>query len=175
MRTKIVLSALLLTAYAVPASAQYLHLPEPNIVDNSIPGSIHATPMPASELPQATAASNVNLDQQTGGGMVANQRYETVTGGVTGEDRAALDAAQRGKSLKLVFAATNGEYLGDVNVSIKGSAGEVSNFKADGPYNYVALPAGNYTVTAMSNGETRTQKVTVGKGQKSYVIRFSPQ
>ena len=161
-------------AVAAPAQAQYLQVPQGAMVDNSLDATMqprsNTQPMPMQQAPMRQPMQDSQATAQ------ATQRYETVTGGVTGEERAGLDASQRGKSVKLVFAATNGEYFGDVMVAIKDAKGEeVSNFKADGPFAFIALPTGNYTVTAMVGSQTRTQKIVAGKVQKTYTIRFAPQ
>ncbi len=170
MRIKIsLLGIALTTALAIPAHAQYLQVPQGAVVDNSL----DQTMQPHTTM---TAPMGAMHTQDAAAPMQASQKYETVSGGVTGEERAELDASQRGKSVKLVFAATNGEYLGDVMVTIKTAKGEeISNFKADGPYVFIALPAGTYSLTAVAGAETRTQKVTASKGQRAYTIRFSPQ
>ena len=152
--------AVLVTAPALAQPAPH-YVPTDPIVDNSL-GSTdpRAAPMP-----------------MPGPQRHMSDGYEIVSGGVTGEERTALDAAERSKSVKLVLAATNGDYLADAAITVSDAHGrEVARTDdAIGPYVYIALPPGTYTVTATLSGEMRTQKVTAGPGQHRYTLRFRSQ
>lgn len=71
--------------------------------------------------------------------------------------------------LKLVFVAGSKAYLSRVSVTITDAKGavilEVSREQVTGPWLYVDLPSGTYTVTAMREGQAQVKgEVTVEKG-----------
>ena len=71
--------------------------------------------------------------------------------------------------LKLVFVAGSKAYLSRVSVTITDAKGavilEVSREQVTGPWLYVDLPSGTYTVTAMREGQAQVKGVvTVEKG-----------
>lgn len=97
---------------------------------------------------------------------------DVVSGGIGLDARDELAAKARDHNLKLVFALATREYLSDVDVRIADAKGrEVAAQRSEGPWLFAKLPPGNYTVSATSNGNTITKKVSVGgKGQK--VVNF---
>lgn len=71
--------------------------------------------------------------------------------------------------LKLIFVAGPKAYLSQVTVTITGAKGavtlEVPREQVTGPWLYVDLPAGTYTVTASRDGQDQVKgQVTVDKG-----------
>lgn len=96
-----------------------------------------------------------------------------ISGGVGLEEREALAAKYKEYNLKLMFAATGGEYLADIKVEISDSRGKkVLVAAADGPWFFTNVPAGKYTVTATMMGKEKQNKVNIRKGQKQITLGF---
>ena len=99
-----------------------------------------------------------------------------MSGGVGSDEMEQLRQIQNQYNLKLLFTETNGVFLSEVPVRIEDKKGQVVlDTTTGGPVLLVTLPAGTYKVTAQQNGETKEQKVTVGKSLRSYQIRFTAQ
>ena len=98
-----------------------------------------------------------------------------VSGGVSEEDRMALEPIVRDFNLKLVFALRNGEYLSDTAVVVTSARGQsVLEAKADGPWFFAKLPSGQYTVTATANGQAQRKTASVGgRGMKRLDFRWN--
>ena len=89
-----------------------------------------------------------------------------------GADQREL-AANTPYSLKLMFAEASGHYVADVTARITDAGGVVQlHLVCGGPWLLVDLPAGTYQVEASFEGQTRTQAVTVGQGQREQLITF---
>lgn len=90
-----------------------------------------------------------------------------LSGGVGLDEREALNQTGRDYNLKLSFALTSGNYLGDVAVEIRDSAGRVAlEAVSEGPWFFSKLPPGRYTVVVNCNGSTQQKAVQVsGMGQ----------
>ena len=85
-----------------------------------------------------------------------------VSGGVSGEERALLDATRADYNLSLLFSESSGEYLSDVKVHITDLSGNtVLDAVADGPKLFAKLPSGRYTVNAEVDGKTLSKTVAV--------------
>jgi hypothetical protein len=93
------------------------------------------------------------------------QGFPYLTGGVSSEERGVLEASGKAYNVQLTFAEKGGAYLADVNVVLTSAKGkEVVAIKTNGPFFYIALPPGNYGVSATFKGETKKIKsFTVGK------------
>jgi len=79
-------------------------------------------------------------------------------------------------SLKLVFFEQGGPYVANVRVRIYDQAGnQLIDHLSDGPWLFVDLAAGNYSVHAeRQNGEAQGVKFMVdGRGQKLLSLRFT--
>ncbi|RST50307.1 carboxypeptidase regulatory-like domain-containing protein [Variovorax sp. DXTD-1] len=109
------------------------------------------------------------MPQWKGEGAV---RY--VCGGIGSDESNAMRAAMKEHPLALLFARSDGAYLADVQVDIKGAAGAPSlALRASGPVCLVDLPAGRYTVdAATAGGSVQSQSVTVGGSPKTASFRF---
>jgi hypothetical protein len=93
--------------------------------------------------------------------------------GVSAESRD--DPRWTGYPVKLVFAAADGGFLGDVDVAIADSAGsEVFSAHCLAPWLLVDLPPGKYRVEAFARQSHRqTFALTVGSGgQMEHTTRF---
>ena len=88
-----------------------------------------------------------------------------MTGGVGLDERAAMEKAANGNfNLQLVFAETTGPYLADIKVDIQGQDGKkLVDMATHGPWFFVELPNGQYTVTVTHDGKSEVQHLVVGK------------
>lgn len=100
-----------------------------------------------------------------------------VTGGIGLGEREALmkEAKQAGYNLKVVTAATGGAYLANVLVRIADRQGtQVLEGAMDGPWLYVKLPSGQYTVTASDGEQTHKRTVQLSdKGMREVIFRWN--
>jgi hypothetical protein len=90
-----------------------------------------------------------------------------VSGGVGLEERDALAQMSRDYNLKLNFAVSSGNYLGDVSVVITDARGQVVlEAVSEGPWFFAKLPSGKYTIRAEVMGKAQQQSSRVpAKGQ----------
>lgn len=94
--------------------------------------------------------------------------------GVSEESR--TDPRWSGYPVKLVFAAADGGFLGDVTVTIADSAGaEVFAAHCLAPWLLLDLPPGKYRVEAVARqSHAQSFPLTVGSGrQKEHTTRFA--
>ena len=79
-----------------------------------------------------------------------------VSGGIGADESSALKSEASSYPLSMVFSAgKHDEYLADVRVVVKDHAGKtVLNTVSAGPLMLVRLPAGDYRVSAASDGRT---------------------
>lgn len=96
-----------------------------------------------------------------------------ITGGITTDERTALNAQEDKYNVKLVFAHSTGGYLSDTAVTITSKTGDkVLNVTSDGPFLYTTLKPGSYTVQATDSNRTKKQSLTVSANQSLQTIRF---
>jgi len=98
-----------------------------------------------------------------------------ISGGVGMTARDHMSQRAEDYELKLVFAATpSGDYLAEIPVTIKDRNGNtVVNAVSEGPWMFVDLPTGMYTVQAQYDGRTETRRVAVTSGSQRIVyVRF---
>jgi hypothetical protein len=116
----------------------------------------------------APSAVSAPDPEQTYGGI----RYACT--GVGEESR--TDPRWPGYSVKLVFAAANGGFLGDVTVTIADSSGsEVFAARCLTPWMLVDLPPGTYQVEALAR-KSHTQSFALtapASGQRERTTRFA--
>src|SRR3954464_13471705 len=94
----------------------------------------------------------------------ANASVPAVSGSVSLNARDTLRGSEHNANVKLVFALNTGNYVSDVQVKVTDSSGKlVIDDTSNGPWLLARLPAGNYTAAATYNGNTVTQKFSVGK------------
>ena len=97
-----------------------------------------------------------------------------ISGGVGSGAREQLAQQAQGYELKLVFTSNKGAYLADVPVQISDGKGNVvADAVSQGPWMFVDLPRGSYTVKATYDGKSESRKVTVGTSQKTVQFRWS--
>ena len=101
------------------------------------------------------------------------QGISYLSGGIGEEERDALRQMDREYNVKLIFAAKDGVYVSNVNVTIEdGSGKKVLEAVSDGPWFYAKLPPGKYNVMAQVRGQTHKRVVEVGQ-QKQAQLQFS--
>lgn len=84
--------------------------------------------------------------------------------GISEDDRTEAEASTD-HTLKLVYAQSGGNYLGDVTTRLADAEGQVLlETTCEGPWLLVDLPQGSYEVTATFNGESKTENVSVQSG-----------
>ena len=111
------------------------------------------------------------------GGAIQEVRAENVSyvsGGVGADSREELLAKESEYNLKIVAAATSGDYLADVQIVIAGSRnGQVLDATMEGPILLAKLSPGTYTVKATSDAQTQTKTVTIPtQGQRQVDFRW---
>jgi hypothetical protein len=97
--------------------------------------------------------------------VIEVMQYEATTymsGGYGSDERKALRKMGRKFSLKLVFAAKNGDYLSAIKVTIKDKRGETwLDAVSEGPWFYVKLPRGKYQIQAAYKDRVIKKTATV--------------
>jgi hypothetical protein len=77
-------------------------------------------------------------------------------GGVGSDEREAMEERAKGYNLKLVFAEKRGAFISGAVVMIATSIGaEIDTMTVKGPWFYIQLPPGDYTVKATFKGQTK--------------------
>ena len=152
-----------------------LNFPARSLVSGSarVAGSALASALALACVLSMSPASALAADEAPQIRQAGNIAY--VSGGVSEEDRMALEPIARDFNLKLIFALRNGEYLSDTAVVVTSARGQpVLDAKADGPWFFARLPSGQYTVTATANGQSQRKTVSVGgRGRKTLDFRWS--
>lgn len=93
--------------------------------------------------------------------------YPVLSGGVGLDERESMESSARDYNLKLAFAAPTGEYFDGVQVAIASAGGKkVYEGASDGPWFFIKLPPGRYTVAATMNGKTVHRSVRVPNSSK---------
>lgn len=85
---------------------------------------------------------------------------------------AAEEAAAFSHNLKLVYAQTDGSYLGGIATRISQGDTVVVEQTCPGPWLLASLPAGRYDISATLDGVEQTVSVQVGSSPREQVIRF---
>ncbi len=154
-----------------------LMLQMPAYADDDNAATTQDTPMQGIPMQTAPVQNEMpvhNLsDEAPSAGSASAQTVPMISGGVGDADEMALSQQQNQYNLKLLFTEGNGMYLSDVQVHISDKAGQpVADTVTNGPILLAKLPAGKYKVTAVSEGETKEQKITVGGGLHTYQFRY---
>ena len=111
------------------------------------------------------------------GGAIREARADNVpyvSGGVGADSREELLAKEGEYNLKIVAAATSGDYLADVKIVIAAARNEqVLDATMEGPILLAKLSPGTYTVKATSDAQTQTKTVTIPtQGQRQIDFRW---
>ena len=93
---------------------------------------------------------------------------QVLSGGVGEGAREQLAEQARGYNLKLIFTLSTGNFISEVPFKVLSGGTAIVEDNARGPWAFVRLPPGSYTVQATHEGLTQTRKVSVPKaGQRS--------
>jgi len=88
-----------------------------------------------------------------------SQGFPYAFGGVSSNEREAMEERAKDYNLKLVFAEKNGPYLSGVTLSLSSAKqGHILTRTTQGPWFYIRLPAGTYDITANFKGQTKQVK-----------------
>jgi hypothetical protein len=90
---------------------------------------------------------------------VTKQGFAYMTGGVGTDEREIMQSQWEGDyNLKLAFAEMSGAYLSDVELLIEKDGREMVRATVNGPWFYIKLPPGRYTVKAAYEDKTKQIK-----------------
>ncbi len=102
------------------------------------------------------------------------QGFPYLFGGVSSNEREAMEERASDYNLKLVFAEKNGSYLSGVAVTLSSAKeGEILAAATQGPWFYIRLPAGVYNIKATFNGQTKqitNLRVAQGKATQQIFV-----
>lgn len=77
-------------------------------------------------------------------------------GGVSSDEREVLEERAKGYNLKLVFAEKRGAFISGAIIMIATTKGaEIDTMTVKGPWFYIQLPPGDYSVKATFKGQTK--------------------
>ena len=102
------------------------------------------------------------------------QNAQFISGGVGEESAERMAAVGKEFNLKLLFAARDGHYLGDVAVTISDASNrKIVETIAEGPFLFARLAPGKYTVVATYAGLAQTRATAVAAtGRRELVFRW---
>lgn len=96
---------------------------------------------------------------------VTEQGFAYMTGGVGSGEREKMQSLAGEYNLKLSFAETSGMYISDVRLSIARDGRQIVQTITNGPWFYIKLPPGVYSVEATYENETkRVENLEIGEG-----------
>jgi hypothetical protein len=82
--------------------------------------------------------------------------YRYMTGGIGSDEREVMENWAAPYNLKLIFAERSGFFVAGVKLSILDEPGdEIAAENANGPWFYIKLPPGLYTVVAIFEDDTK--------------------
>jgi hypothetical protein len=99
-----------------------------------------------------------------------SQGFPYLFGGVSSNEREAMEERAKGYNLKLVFADKDGSFISGVNVTIATAQGVgIVSLSTEGPWFYIQLPPGAYSVRANFKGAIKQIKeLRVTKEKMAY-------
>ena len=103
-----------------------------------------------------------------------NSGVSFVSGGIGGSEKTWFDSHAGEFGLKATYTDTTGHHLAGVNVTLTDASGAaVLKTMTEGPYLLVKAAPGTYSLTSDYEGQSKTQRVTVGKGLSRAVVTFN--
>jgi hypothetical protein len=155
------------------------------VTESTDPARAAAVEQAAKDL-KARLEQEAKSGKQTSSAFVVRGRTESglayLSGGTTVSDRTTMYAERASYSLWVATVAKgSGAYLSDARLRIVDLKGKdvVVERTMDGPWFFVALPAGRYEITATvppdgpDAAQTLTERVSIGRsGQRQAVLRF---
>lgn len=100
------------------------------------------------------------------------QGFAYLSGGVGADERLAMEERAKAFNVKLVFAETDGSYVADVKLEIAGAKNDtILPETTTGPWFYIQLPPGIYSVKASFAGQSKEAKtLRVSKGKNAQQV-----
>lgn len=97
-----------------------------------------------------------------------SQGFPYLFGGISTDEREAMEERAKGYNVKLIFAEKRGAFVSGVTVTIANAKGaEIAALKTEGPWFYIQLPPGDYSIKARCRGEIKQIKnLTVPKDKR---------
>ncbi|HEY3918912.1 MAG TPA: carboxypeptidase-like regulatory domain-containing protein [Stellaceae bacterium] len=141
--------------------------PPPAMAPEAPPSATEMMPPPPTMAPPAPAPQQAITPPQPPAPPAALQAQQQgnitfVSGGAGDEDRDALKQVENQYNLRLLFAARNGDYLADVDVTLADARGNaVLDTISDGPIFYAHVPPGRYKLTVSNQGQSQSRDVTI--------------
>jgi hypothetical protein len=109
---------------------------------------------PAPELPAAQFPPAIVIVEGK-----TTQGFPYLSGGVSSDEREVMEERGKSYNLKLMFAAKTGAYLSNVKLVIGDTKGEeIVSIATNGPWFFIQVPSGSYSVNATFTGETKQIK-----------------
>ena len=107
-------------------------------------------------------------------GTADAQNVKFISGGVGDDSAERMAALGKEFNLKLLFAARDGHYLGDVAVTISDAANrKVLETIAEGPFLFAQIPPGKYSIVTSYDGSTQTRTTLVSAtGRRELIFRW---
>ncbi len=117
-------------------------------------------PPPSAKAPAQASVRAQEVKQPQGPGIVKSEKGAPyMSGGIGVEERNEMRRAVEEYNLGLWFAGKSRHYVTDVDVVISDDKGkQILSAANTGPWFYVQLPPGMYTVKATYNGKVREVK-----------------
>src|SRR5712692_12042101 len=108
------------------------------------------------------------------GVLEARAEVPYISGGVGADAREEILAKESEYNLKIIVAATSGDYLADVKIVIDSARNErVLDATMEGPILLARLTPGTYTVKATSDAQTQAKSVTIpAQGMRQVDFRW---
>lgn len=102
---------------------------------------------------------------------ITDRGFAYMTGGIGSGERETMDSWADSYNLKLAFAETSGVYISDVELLIEKNGRQLVRATTNGPWFYIKLPPGKYSVKATHEDATKQiNNLQLGKGAR--VTRF---
>jgi len=118
--------------------------------------------------------SPVGLSEQVKFEAGKEQGIPFMTGGVGKGERAEMKRLSKAYNLKIVLAAKSGAYLANVPVMIFDQSGkQLLKLYSNGPWVYLLLPEGQYTVKDNHEGQDMEKTVHVAEGLEEVFLQWS--
>lgn len=114
---------------------------------------------------------NGSPDMMSAPPVKAQGNVSYITGGITVDERDAMKPLAKNYNLRMSFSLNVGNYIADVKVKIMSGKKTVLDVVTDGPWLYVKLPVGKYTVMAEYEGKTVKKHASVS-AKKGAALSF---
>jgi hypothetical protein len=175
MRNQLLTVLCFVTFVASPANATQM-----------VGGAVGNTVEPATTYVVLPVAKDGEIIDSLGSGAIeavlpmikTNNGISYITGGIGDEELEALKTQESNFNAHVLVVSTNGEYMSEVAIRFLDKENvEVLRILDGGPFFYVDLPAGTYTVEAASNIGTIQKAKLVASAKttasRRVVIRFN--